>query len=89
MTVTSQTVHQHHEPLTADGSAFFMFWRKNPCCAFILFPVVAITEYCNGFEGFLAKPGKAALELLSVSTGKMTNQKKNYNCFQTTLVTKE
>lgn len=27
-------------------------------------------------KGFLAKPGKAALELLSVSTMKMTNQKK-------------
>lgn len=82
----SDRVYQPHEPLTADGSAYFMFWRKNLCCAFVLFPVVASVEYFNMFGGFLAKARKAALELLNVSTRKMTNQK---NCFQTTLVTKE
>lgn len=74
--------------MTADGSAFFVFWTKNLCCAFVLSPVVASIEYFNIFEGFLAKPGKAALGLLSVPQGKGPTRK-NYNSFQTTLVTKE
>lgn len=64
--------------------------HKNLCCAFVLFPIVASIEYFNMFLGFLAKPGNPALELLSVSTRKVTNQKKITTCgFQTTLVTKE
>lgn len=52
--------------------------------------VVAAIEHFNMFGGFLAEAGKTKLELLSVSTVEMANQKKkkkNCNCFQAALVT--
>lgn len=51
-------------------------------------PVVTSVEHFNMFRGFLAKAGKITLKLLSVSTMKMTNQKKRFcNCLQATLGT--
>lgn len=38
--------------------------------------VVATTEHFSMFGGFLAEAGKTELELLSLSTVKMANQKK-------------
>lgn len=51
-----------------------MFWRKTLCWDFVvLSPVVASLGHVNMFGGFLAKAGKTAFELFSVSTGKITN----------------